>query len=198
MRKIYEKIYFIGAGGYGKQLCTMLKSNQIINSSVFVDDKLKLNIKKFFKLKDKVNYNITIGKPNVREKIYYLFNKKKNFIYSTLILSNSFLYTNKLSKGCIIEHNVLISNNVSIGIGCLILTGSIIGHNSKIGNFCNIGTNVTISGNVSVGKKVEIGSQSFISNNLKICDNVVISPGSVVLKNITKPGIYNGNVLIKL
>ncbi len=197
MTKFYNKFYLIGAGGYGKQLSKMLKGNKIIKSSIFVDNKFKLNLKKFIKLKDKVNYNIFLGEPIFREKIFNYLKKKKNLLYSTLILSNSNIYTNKLGKGCIVEHYVLLSSDVSIGVGCLILTGSVIGHNSKIGNFCNIGTNVSISGNVKIGKKVIVGSQSFISNNLKICSNVIISPGSIVLKNITKPGVYSGNTFIK-
>ena len=47
MKKAYNKFYLIGAGGYGKQLSTMLKSNEIIKSVKFVDDKFKFNIKKF-------------------------------------------------------------------------------------------------------------------------------------------------------
>lgn len=197
MKKFYNKFYLIGAGGYGKQLSVMLKNEKMIKSSTLVDNKLKFNFKKFLKLKDKVNYSIFVGKPNIRENIFNYFKKKKNLLYTTLILSNSKLYTNKISKGCIIEHYVLISNNVSLGIGCIILTGSIVGHDSRIGNFCNIGTNATISGNVRIGNKVLIGSQSFISNDIKICSNVIIAPGSIVLKNITKPGVYNGNILIK-
>lgn len=197
MKKIFDKFYFIGKGGYGKQISIMLRINGVIKFPIFVDDKLKFNLKKFFKIKEKVNYNISLGNPELREKIYKFLIKKKNLNYSTLILSNSNLYTKDIGKGCIVEHNVLLSNNVSIGVSCLILTGSIIGHNSTIGNFCNIGCNVCISGNVNIGKKVVIGSQSFISDNIKICDNVVISPGSIILKNITKPGIYSGNILIK-
>ncbi len=197
MKKFYNKFYFVGAGGYGKQLSYMTEKNQIIKSSIFVDDKLYLNIKKFYKLDQNIHYNIFVGKPYKREKLFNYLKKKKNFNYSTLILPNSFIYTNKIKNGCIVEHHVLISTEVSIGSGSLILTGSVIGHNSKIGNFCNVGSNVTISGNVKIGKKVEIGSQTFISNNLSICDNVIIAPGSVVLKNITKPGVYEGNILIK-
>jgi len=196
MKKNFEKFYIVGKGGYGKQLSMMLKENEIIKSNIFVDDKLKFNLKKFSKLREKIYFNIFVGKPYHREKIYFLL-KKKNLIYSTLILSNSNIYTNKIGSGCIIEHYVLLANNVKLGIGCFILTGSVIGHDSAIGNFCNIGTNVTISGNVKVGKKVSIGSQSFISDNIKICQNVVIAPGSVVLKDIVKPGIYNGNTYIK-
>ena len=197
MNRLYKNFYLIGAGGYGKQLSKMLKANKVINSSIFVDNKLKFNLKKFLKIKEVVYFSIFIGEPKKREYFFNILRKKKNFVYSTVVLSDSNLYTKKVGKGCIIEHYVLVTSGVKVGIGCLILTGSVIGHNSKIGDFCNIGVNVTISGNVKIGKKVSIGSQSFISNNVKICENVVIAPGSIVLKNITKPGIYNGNIFIK-
>ena len=48
MKKFYNKFYLIGAGGYGRQLSVMLKTNKIINSAVFVDDKIKFNLKKLF------------------------------------------------------------------------------------------------------------------------------------------------------
>ena len=79
MKKVYNKFYLIGAGGYGKQLSTMLKSNEIIQSVIFVDDKFKLNLKKFSKLKDKNNFSICVGTPTIREKILNSL-KKKNYI----------------------------------------------------------------------------------------------------------------------
>ena len=66
-----------------------------------------------------------------------------------------------------------------------------------MGNFCNIGCNVVISGNTNIGNRVIIGGNTFISNNLDICDDVTITPGSVILKSIKKPGIYQNNIIIK-
>ena len=122
MKKYFETFYIVGRGGYGKQLSIMLKTNKIIRRSLFVDDKIKFNLNKFYKLKDKINFSVIIGTPALREKIYKFLKKKKNLNYSTLILSNTNLYTKKIGQGSIIEHNVLVSNNVSIGIGCLLLT----------------------------------------------------------------------------
>ena len=78
MKKIFNNFYLVGAGGYGKQLSTMLTSNKIIKSPIFVDDKIKFNINKFFCLKNKVNYSIFIGKPK-RETIFNYLTKKKIF-----------------------------------------------------------------------------------------------------------------------
>ena len=43
-----------------------------------------------------------------------------------------------------------------------------------------------------IGNRVYIGSNSTILP-VNICDDVVIGAGSVVTKNISKPGIYAGN-----
>jgi acetyltransferase-like isoleucine patch superfamily enzyme len=43
-----------------------------------------------------------------------------------------------------------------------------------------------------IGHHVSIGSNATILP-VTICDNVVIGAGSVVTKNISKPGIYAGN-----
>jgi acetyltransferase-like isoleucine patch superfamily enzyme len=196
MKFTSENFYLVGGGGYGKQLEFMLKHDKIISSAKFVDDKLKFKIKNFLKTNKKIYFNITISNIKIRERIYNL-SKKKNLLYTTLILPFCNIYSKKIGKGCIIEHNTTIANNVSIGLGSFIFTGTNIGHDTSIGNFCNVGSSVVISGNVNIGKKVIIGGQSFISNNLNICNNVVIAPGSVVLSDIKKPGIYNGNMLVK-
>ena len=196
MKFTSENFYLVGGGGYGKQLEFMLKQDKIISSARFVDDKHKFKIKNFLKTKKKIYFNITIYNVKIRESIYNL-SKKKNLVYTTLILPFSNIYSKKISKGCIIEPNTVIANNVSIGLGSFIFTGTNIGHDTSIGNFCNVGSSVVISGNVNIGKKVIIGGQSFISNNLNICSNAVIAPGSVVLSDIKKPGIYNGNMLVK-
>ena len=87
MKKSYNKFYLIGAGGYGRQLSIMLKTNKIINSAVFVDDKIKFNLKKFLRLKSKVNYGIFVGKMSEREKIFNsIKKKKKSFIFNFSII----------------------------------------------------------------------------------------------------------------
>jgi len=196
MKFTSENFYLVGGGGYGKQLEFMLKQDKIISSARFVDDKHKFKIKNFLKINKKIYFSITISNIKIRESIYNL-SKNKNLLYTTLIFPSCNIYSKKISKGCIIEPNTTIANNVSIGVGNFIFTGTSIGHDTSIGNFCNVGSNVVISGNVNIGKKVIIGGQSFISNNLNICSNVVIAPGSVVLSDIKKPGIYNGNMLVK-
>ena len=90
--RTFNKLYLVGRGGYGKQLFNMLKTDKIISSAVFVDNKLKINLKKFYKLKKSINYNIPIGKPSVRENIFNILKKKKFFLFYIDIAKFKFIY----------------------------------------------------------------------------------------------------------
>ena len=196
MSKEITNFYLIGAGGYGNQLCYMLKKNKIVNSLKFADDKINLNINNFFKIKKKIYFNITIGSPKIRENIY-LKSLRTKFTYTTLVFPNKNIYSQNIDKGCIIEPNTLIVHNVQIGMGNFIFSGSAIGHDVVIGNFCNIGCNVAISGNARFGNRVQVGGNSFIANNINICSDTIIAPGSVITKDIKYSGTYKDNLRIK-
>ena len=192
-----DAFYLIGKGGYGEQLHCMLKKETFNKNIKFVDDKKSdLKVKDFFKVKKKINFNITIGLPKTREKIFYKSLKTK-FVYKSIIFKNKFIYSKLINQGCIIEPNTVITNIKSVGIGNFFFSGSILGHDACIGNFCNIGCNVVISGHVTIADRVQIGANSFISNNVKICHDVVIAPGSMVMSDIKAPGIYKDNIKIK-
>jgi acetyltransferase-like isoleucine patch superfamily enzyme len=117
--------------------------------------------------------------------------------------------------GCVIGSNVFIGpfvevqKSVTIGDGCKIQSHSFICELVDIGNNCFIGHGVMFindvfskggpaQGDTTLWKKTSVGNHVSIGSNatilpVSICDNVVIGAGSVVTKNINKPGIYAGN-----
>jgi len=105
--------------------------------------------------------------------------------------------------------NVVIENNVDIEAQTIVhragMTSTIIREGSKICVKCNIGHNCIIgkrtfiAPGVLLGGGTEVGDNCYIwqgvitRSNIKICDNVIIGMGSLVMKDINKPGIYYGN-----
>ncbi len=81
----------------------------------------------------------------------------------------------------------IIKKGVRIGAHCNI------GHNNIIGENTVLAAGVMTSGSVTIGKNCWFGTGSLIRNGISICDDVVIGIGSVVIKDITEPGIYVGN-----
>jgi UDP-3-O-[3-hydroxymyristoyl] glucosamine N-acyltransferase LpxD len=104
---------------------------------------------------------------------------------------------------------ILIGDNVDIGPYTVIHRGTMlatkVGSGTKIGSMVNIGHNCNIgmdntiavgvifNGGVKTGKNCTFWSGSVIKNYITICDDVIIGQGSVVTKDIIKPGVYVGN-----
>ena len=116
---------------------------------------------------------------------------------------------------CVIGDNVFIGPFVEIQKGVKINSNTRIQSHSficemvEIGKNCFIGHGVMFindkfsfqngpSGDKNLWKKTLIEDNVSIGSNatilpVKICSNVVIGAGSVVTKNILKPGVYAGN-----
>jgi acetyltransferase-like isoleucine patch superfamily enzyme len=119
------------------------------------------------------------------------------------------LYNCKVGSNCFIGPFVEIQKDVSIGANCKIQSHAFICELVTIGENCFIGHGVmfindvfstggpargnkTLWKSTFIGKNVSIGSNATILP-VEICENVVIGAGSVVTKDITKPGVYAGN-----
>ena len=68
-----------------------------------------------------------------------------------------------------------------------------IGHNCIVGEGTIVCPGTLLAGGVEVGKNCYIWQGVVTRSNIKICDNVLIGAGSLVLKDINKPGVYFGS-----
>src|SRR6476661_4263220 len=119
------------------------------------------------------------------------------------------LYGCVIGDNCFVGPFVEIQKDVTIGRNCKVQSHSFICELVTIGDDCFIGHGVMFindlfkeggpaRGNKSLWKSTTIGNHVSIGSNatimpVTICDHVVIGAGSVVTKNIEKPGIYAGN-----
>ena len=124
------------------------------------------------------------------------------------------LYGCSIGDNSIIGPFTEIQKGVVIGNDCRIQSHSFICELVTIGKNCFIGHGVMFinddwkkggpaHGDRSLWKKTILGNNVFIGSNatilpVKICDNVVVGAGSVVTKDIAKPGVYAGNPAKKL
>jgi acetyltransferase-like isoleucine patch superfamily enzyme len=142
-------------------------------------------------------------------KIYTAILRDVAFGENVTIIEPCNLYECKIGSNSFIGPFTEIQKNVVIGDNCKIQSHSFICELVTIGNNCFVGHGVMFindlfstgkpaSGDKTLWKTTTIGNHVSIGSNatilpVEICDNVVIGAGSVVTKNITKPGIYAGN-----
>lgn len=119
------------------------------------------------------------------------------------------LYGCRIGAGAFIGPFVEIQKGVSIGARTRIQSHSFVCELVTIGEDCVVAHGVMFindlfatggpaRGNAALWKATRVGNRVAIGSNatilpVDICDHVVIGAGSVVTRNITRPGIYAGN-----
>jgi sugar O-acyltransferase (sialic acid O-acetyltransferase NeuD family) len=96
------------------------------------------------------------------------------------------------SIGNLFINSVFVNANVSIGNFNFFNSKVIIEHDVEIGNNNIFSPGVIIGGESKIGNNNFFGIGVIVSDGISICDDVVIGMGSVVIKPITKPGVYFG------
>lgn len=119
------------------------------------------------------------------------------------------LYECSIGEGCFIGPFVEIQRTVSIGKRTKVQSHSFVCELVTVGDDCFIGHGVMFINDLfesggpaggdkekwkstRIGNKVSIGSNATILP-VSICDGAVIGAGSVVTRDIVKPGVYAGN-----
>lgn len=180
----------IGHGGFGREVEAYCNNS---NMPLFIfKDHTRQGIAKE---RDAV---IAIGNEEVRRQIVDEFEEQRpGQSWGVLMFGKSY-GTNAIGAGSIICPNTILTTNVVIGMHCIVNISCTIGHDVSIGNYVTVNPGVNISGNVTIGSNCSIGSNAVIRNGISICDDVTIGAGSVVVKNITEPGIYVGSPAVRL
>jgi sugar O-acyltransferase (sialic acid O-acetyltransferase NeuD family) len=184
----------IGGGGFAREVKAHLKEN----IPCFVDDIFwKENNEGIYKISslnfDEYEILIAIGDSIKRFEIYNKLPKNAkyfSFVHpSAQILDNNI----EIGEGSIICANTILTTNIKIGNHCHLNLSTTIGHDCIIGDFFTTAPAVNISGNCKIGNYVYFGTNSAAKQGVNICDNVTIGMGGIVVKNITKEGVYIGN-----
>lgn len=85
-----------------------------------------------------------------------------------------------------LDRNAKIKKNVVVNIGVTV------SHDSEIDSHCFVSPRVAIAGFSYIGKRCILGINSTVIDNINICEDVQIGGGTVVTRNINKPGLYVG------
>lgn len=197
-----NKLLIIGASGHGKVVADIaLKANKW-ESIAFLDD--DTNVKTSIGLdvigtssdvsKYINEYEIFIGIGNnvTRRRMHRMLETLGASI-PVLVHPNAIIGEQvQIETGAVIMAGVVINSCTKIGKGSIINTGSTVDHDNKIGDFVHISPGAHLAGTVEVGAGSWLGIGCIVNNNLNITRECKTGAGSVVVKNLTEPGVYVG------
>lgn len=194
-----KKIAIFGAGGFGREVATMIQQINFVDKKWtfigFFDDginketpvgnsKVLGGISEVNKIDHDLSLVFAIGDPKIKRKLVSEINSKKIF-YPTLVHPNVFIGDRvSLGEGCIICGGNIITTDITIGNHVILNLSCTVGHDAIIGNFCSFMPSVNISGEDEIGIGVLCGTGVKIINQIRIGDNTIIGAGAVVLSNL--------------
>jgi sugar O-acyltransferase (sialic acid O-acetyltransferase NeuD family) len=197
-----KKLLIIGASGHGKVVADIALKMKKWEQISFLDDNESIESSLGIKVVGRTNeaielindYDIFIGIGNnaTRQRI-----QEKLEIYGAsipvLIHPNTTLGGQvELGSGTVLMAGAVINCCTKIGRGCIVNTGSTIDHDNYIENYVHVSPGVHLAGTVHIGQGSWLGIGSAISNNISITNRCIVGAGSVVVKDITEPGVYVG------
>jgi sugar O-acyltransferase (sialic acid O-acetyltransferase NeuD family) len=204
-----KSIYIFSAAGFGRELYGVaLRAGFKVKG--FVEKELEymwngvpvISEDNFFKNYIPEAVVVAVGDPHLREKIVNkIVDNFPNCEFPNIIDPTSILLvpeTILLGKGIVIMPFCYLTTGIIIRNFCQFNVGTGIGHDCIIEEYVTTGMNPNIAGNNKIGRSTRIGSNVTTKEKISICNNVMLGIGTVVVKDITRSGVYIGNPAKKL
>lgn len=195
-----EKIAIIGAGGFGREIITLIQDINKIEKQYeiigFIDNLPKGTLVNGYPIigtdeeinltKESISVVLSVGDPRLKKKIRNKYTnplvKFPTIIHpSVLIGDKRFVQIGKgciICAGCMITTNIVIKDYVTLNLMCTV------GHDTTIGNFAAFMPSCNISGEVAIEDGVYCGTGVKIINQLNIGENTIVGAGAVVAKSL--------------
>ncbi len=181
-RKIsWEFIGFIDTSNIGKEIIDGYKS---IGDDKYVVSNLP-----------GISIIIGVGKPSLREKIFYFYKSSDNFDFPNIIHPSVIgdFENIQIKDGNIIAGNTILSTNIHIGKCNVLNVSTTISHDVFISDFCVINPGANISGNVAIENNCLIGSNSVIYQGITLREGTILGLGSSLICSTVPGSMYLGN-----
>ena len=194
-----EKIAIIGAGGFAREVLTLINA---INSNTpqyevigFVGEDKSQPVHGYPVIgnDDEVNLTqeplsivIAVGEPGLKAKIRGKYNNPlisfPTVVHPSVILGEK--ESIKTGQGCIICAGCILTTDINIKDFVTLNLQCTVGHDTVIENYSSFMPSVNISGEVDIKEGVYVGTGAKIINQVEIGEHTIVGAGAVVAKSL--------------
>jgi sugar O-acyltransferase (sialic acid O-acetyltransferase NeuD family) len=197
-----NRLLIIGASGHGKVVADIALKMNKWKIIAFLDDDKSINSSMglevigtsddVFTHIDEYEIFVGIGNNTTRQRVHEMLETSGASI-PVLIHPNAVIGSQvDIENGTVVMAGAVVNCCTKIGKSCIINTGSTIDHDNFIEDFVHISPGAHLAGTVKVGQGSWLGIGSVVSNNISITNRCKVGAGSVVVKDLTEPGVYVG------
>lgn len=195
-----KKIAILGAGGFGREVKTIIDAINKINPTYdfigFFDDGIEKGllvnnydvlggISDINKYDEDLSIVVCIADPKIKKKVISKINNSHidfpSIIHPKASITDEFV---TIGKGCIVCEGTIITCNIEIKDFIILNLMCTVGHDTVIEDYCSFMPSVNISGEVKIEQGVYVGTGAKIINLLDIGENTIVGAGAVVSKSL--------------
>lgn len=145
---------------------------------------------------DKAEFVITVGfikNPAIRIKLYNKI-KEAGGKLATVIASTAYVskYA-EIGEGTVVLHKAFVNAGAKVGKNVILNTMTDVDHDAVIGDFTHLSVGVLVAGEAKVGDRCFCGIGSTIQHTRTVTSDVILGAGTIVVKDISEPGVYIGS-----
>lgn len=145
---------------------------------------------------DKAEFVITVGfikNPAIRIKLYNKI-KEAGGKLATVIASTAYVskYA-EIGEGTVVLHKAFVNAGAKVGKNVILNTMTDVDHDAVIGDFTHLSAGVLVAGEAKVGDRCFCGIGSTIQHTRTVTSDVILGAGTIVVKDISEPGVYIGS-----
>lgn len=145
---------------------------------------------------DKAEFVITVGfikNPAIRIKLYNKI-KEAGGKLATVIASTAYVskYA-EIGEGTVVLHQAFVNAGAKVGKNVILNTMTDVDHDAVIGDFTHLSAGVLVAGEAKVGDRCFCGIGSTIQHTRTVTSDVILGAGTLVVKDISEPGVYIGS-----
>ena len=191
-------IAIYGAGGLGREVCSMLNAMPEWKVIGFYDDGKKKEenvaghvvlgaMAELMQASAETYIVIAMGNPIVKKRIAEQLKSNPFIQFPTLIHPRALIQdpaSVKIGSGSIITAGAILTTGITVGSHVLLNLNSTVGHDVQVGDYSSIMPGANLAGDVTIGEAVLIGSGANVLNGIRIGDRGRVGAGAVVTKPV--------------
>ena len=203
-----NEIVIVGAGAFGREVVWLIERINKVNNQWkikgFIDDNIAIGTKvenysvigKVSDLKSvskSLNVVCAIGNAMVRKKIGEEIGENDYLIFPNLMDPDTVVSPDiRIGRGNIICAGCVLSINVKMNDFNVIDWNCTVGHDVILKDYITLYPATNLSGYVQLDGCSELGVGTKIIQGIRVCQRTILGAGSVVINNLTEPGVYVG------